>query len=55
MLDIKELIRSAKIGRERKDAQIETCSVFAAALHDVLAENDRQSRLKCGTDFDNES
>lgn len=38
-MDILELIKSAKIGRERKDAQIDTCAPFAAALYDVLAEN----------------
>lgn len=38
-MDIPELIRTAKLGRERKDAQVETCAPFAAALHDVLIEN----------------
>ncbi|MCS4088577.1 hypothetical protein [Rhizobium sp. BK176] len=38
-MDIAELIKSAKIGRERKDAQIDSCSAFAAALYDVLEEN----------------
>jgi hypothetical protein len=38
-MDIVELIKTAKIGRERKDAQVDTCSVFAAALYDVLEEN----------------
>lgn len=37
MLDIHTLILTAKLGRTRKDAQIETCTVFAAALHDVLS------------------
>lgn len=36
---IDALIKRAKLGRERRDAQIETCSVFAAALHDVLDAN----------------
>jgi hypothetical protein len=38
-MDIVELIKTAKIGRERRDAQIDTCSPFAAALYDVLAED----------------
>lgn len=39
MLDIVDLIMQAKIGRERKEAQIDTCAPFAAALYDVLEEN----------------
>jgi hypothetical protein len=38
-MDIEALLKAAKIGRERKDAQIETCAPFAAALYDVLVEN----------------
>lgn len=38
-MDIEALLKTAIIGRERKDAQIETCAPFAAALYDVLAEN----------------
>jgi hypothetical protein len=38
-MDIVELIKTAKIGRERKDAQVDSCAAFAAALYDVLAEN----------------
>lgn len=38
-MDIIELIKTAKLGRERKDAQVDTCAPFAAALHDVLIEN----------------
>ena len=38
-MDIVELIKSAKIGRERKDAQVDSCAAFAAALYDVLSEN----------------
>lgn len=38
-MDIVELIKTAKIGRERKDAQVDSCSAFAAALYDVLEEN----------------
>ena len=36
-LDVAELILGAKLGRTRKDAQIDTCTVFAAALYDVLS------------------
>lgn len=36
-LSPKEIIDAAKLGRERKAAQMETCAVFAAALYDVLS------------------
>lgn len=35
-LNIHEAIRGSKLGRARKDAQVDMCSVFAAALYDVL-------------------
>lgn len=35
-LDIQLLITDAKLGRSRKEAQEDTCSVFAAALYDIL-------------------
>jgi hypothetical protein len=38
--NIADLIKNAKIGRERKDAQIDTCGPFGAALYDVLVEYD---------------
>lgn len=38
-MDIIELIKTAKIGRERREAQVDTCGPFAAALYDVLVEN----------------
>ena len=38
-MDIVELIKTAKIGSERKAAQIDSCAPFAAALYDVLIEN----------------
>jgi len=44
-VDIVELIMQAKIGRERRDAQIETCAPFAAALYDVLEENGFEVRM----------
>lgn len=37
-MDIAGLIMEAKIGRERRYAQTETCAPFAAALYDVLVE-----------------
>ena len=36
-MDIEAVIKAAKIGRTRKDAQVDTCSVFAAALYDLLS------------------
>lgn len=44
-MDILELIRTAKIGLERKAAQTETCAPFAAALYDALAENGVKATL----------
>lgn len=44
-LDVAALIKTAKLGRARKDAQVDTCTVFAAALHDVLLERDIAARL----------
>ena len=35
-MDIDAVIKAAKLGRARKDAQVDTCSVFAAALYDLL-------------------
>lgn len=45
MMDIGAIIRGAKLGRERKDAQIDTCTVFAAALFDVLAQHGIECRM----------
>lgn len=36
-MDIAAVIQTAKLGRARKDAQEDTCAVFAAALYDVLS------------------
>lgn len=36
-MDISAIIGAAKLGRSRKDAQEDTCAVFAAALYDVLS------------------
>lgn len=46
-LDIDQLIRDAKLGRERKAAQKDTCSIFALALNDALSEAGIECRLKC--------
>lgn len=35
-MNLTTVIQSAKLGRARKDAQEDTCTVFAAALYDVL-------------------
>ena len=45
IIDIVELIKTAKIGGERKAAQTETCTVFAAALHDHLAAQGIETTL----------
>nr|WP_011923081.1 hypothetical protein [Pseudomonas fluorescens]CAM96305.1 hypothetical protein pQBR0273 [Pseudomonas fluorescens SBW25] len=37
-MDINAIILKAKLGRTRKDAQVDTCSVFAAALYDFLID-----------------
>jgi hypothetical protein len=37
-MHIGTIIQTAKLGRSRKDAQTETCAVFAAALYDVLSD-----------------
>lgn len=44
-MDIESLIKTAKLGRERKDAQTGTCVVFAAALFDVLAAQGIQCQM----------
>lgn len=36
-MDLDAIIKEAKLGRSRKDAQEDTCAVFAAALYDVLS------------------
>lgn len=38
-MNIEAIIKEAKLGRERKDAQVDTCTVFAAALFDVLTSH----------------
>ena len=39
-MDLDRVIKDAKLGRARREAQEDTCAVFAAALHDVLQAND---------------
>lgn len=36
MTNIEQAIKTAKLGRTRRDAQEDTCAVFAAALYDIL-------------------
>jgi len=44
---ISQLIQDAKLGSSRKDAQIDTCSVFAAALFDVLTAVGIPCQMAC--------
>ena len=37
-MDINAIIQAAKLGRSRKEAQVDVCTVFASALYDVLWE-----------------
>jgi hypothetical protein len=37
-MDISVAIKAAKLGRYRKESQVDTCTVFAAALYDLLRE-----------------
>ena len=46
-MDINAIIKVAKLGRERKDAQVDTCTVFAAALFDVLVAQGIQCQMAC--------
>lgn len=46
-LDIASLIQTAKLGRTRKDAQIDCCAVFAAALYDVLTAHGISCQMVC--------
>lgn len=36
-MDVNAIIQASKLGRYRKDAQVDTCTVFAAALYDALS------------------
>lgn len=44
-MNIDAIIKAAKLGRERKDAQVDTCAVFAAALYDVLSAKGLQCQM----------
>ena len=44
-MDIHEIILAAKLGRERKYAQVDTCTVFAAALYDLLTDRGVPCRM----------
>ena len=39
-MDLSDIILSAKLGRARKDAQVDCCGEFAAALFDALEARD---------------
>ena len=43
--DLDQIIKEAKLGRSRKDAQIDACAVFAAALYDVLESRGISSEM----------
>lgn len=45
-MDIDAIIKAAKLGRERRDAQVDTCAVFAAALYDVLTAQGISCQMK---------
>ena len=44
-MDIDTLIKTANLGHETKDAQVDTCTVFAAALYDVLSGQGMHCRM----------
>lgn len=44
-IHIDAIIKAAKLGRERKAAQVDTCTVFAAALYDVLSAQGIQCEM----------
>lgn len=47
MIQINDLIKRAKLGRTRKEAQIDTCTVFAAALYDFLQSQEIPCSMAC--------
>lgn len=51
-MDITSIIQEAKLGRSRKDAQVDTCTVFAAALFDVLAAREIPCKMVCAVNKD---
>ncbi len=48
-MDISAVIQNAKLGRGRKEAQVDTCSVFAAALYDVLTAQGLRCKMVTAT------
>lgn len=44
-MNIENIILSAKLGSARKDAQVDTCTAFAAALYDLLKAQGQSCRL----------
>ncbi|SER38679.1 hypothetical protein [Giesbergeria anulus] len=47
MIQISEIIKQAKLGRARKEAQTDTCTVFAAALYDLLQAQQIPCSMAC--------
>lgn len=47
MISIAEIIKRAKLGRTRKEAQTDTCTVFAAALYDFLQAQQIPCSMAC--------
>lgn len=45
IMDVEGVILGAKLGRTRKDAQEDTCAVFAAALYDALSRREIPCRM----------
>lgn len=52
IVDINAIIKEAKLGQSRKDAQEDTCTVFAAALFDVLVASDVSCQMVCAVNKD---
>lgn len=44
-MNIEQIIVSAKLGSARKDAQVDTCTAFAAALYDLLTSQGQCCQL----------
>lgn len=49
--DIARIIKEAKLGGARKDAQIDACEPFAAALFDALNAAGIETKVFCATFF----
>lgn len=48
-MNVDQIIKIAKLGSERKAAQIDTCTVFAAALFDFLKSQNQPCAMKTAT------